>query len=286
MRVKIGGLTLGHVADGVAISEFDRVGAVIAARQQVPFSDVTYAGADWLGSELWTFTLIVKQEGLPAAVAASNALESVWRDPANRAPGVLVALDYDPDHGERGWRRVYGRCGRFAGVTPDVLAAVGAGRILAEFEVLDPRKYSTLLRSQTVGLVAESTGGIIFGLVFPMTTTISGGARSRFVEVGGDAPTPLAVTFHGPLVDPEIEIGGQVVGIEGAVAADLPITVDARTQTVTRGDGVAVPGRVTRRSRLDALEVAPGVHEVVFSGVAPTGTGYVEISWRDATWGL
>lgn len=283
--MRVGGLEFGHREDDYGIHDFDPTPALSTSRIDRPLSDGRWAGRDLRPGELWVFELVVNATGLDAAVAASNRLEAVWTDPAFRQPGALVELSYDPDHVGR-WRTVYGRFGRFTRIKPDIWARNGGGRILAEFEVLDPRKYGTAAHSVSIPLVASSTGGLIAPLVAPLMTTKWSGESARAITVTGDAPTPLAVTFHGPLTDPQVRVGGQVVGIVGEVAGDLPVTVDGRTQVVSRGDGVAVPGRLSRRSRLDALTVAPGTHTVTFTGASSTNTGYVEIRWRDASWGL
>ena len=96
----------------------------------------------------------------------------------------------------------------------------------------------------------------------------------------------IVLTFESATHRATVWVDGVEVGLVGDVAGDLPITVDARTGEVTRADGVPMPGILSRRSRLAALRVSPGTHEISFSGYSPTGTARVDVAWRPATWGL
>ena len=288
MMLHVGDVTVGGPGAKVGIAKFDRSRSRSTQRQSKPMSDGVWAGRDLLTSETWTFEMVIRTDSFSDVLDVSNRLEAVWLDPANRGPGVVASLDYQvgiESPGER--KRVYGRLGRFDPATPDPAAEAGLGFIIAEFEVLDPAHYEAVEHSQTIGLVSESSGGIIFPLILPMMTTRTfSGVNARFIDVAGDAPTPLKVTFHGPLVDPCVTVDGLEVGLRGTVAEDLPIIVDSRANTVLRADGAQVHGRLTHRTRLDHLLVTPGRHEVAVTGESPTGTGRVTVTWQNATWGL
>lgn len=282
MLVQFDGVQFGGASGPLIITGFD------PGRPEIRFDDVQrphshgiFPSREYLGAALWVFEIATNARDHAGGLVASASLEEVWRrylDTEEAQP-----LDY---HLAGRWRTVFGKPRRFASTAGTLRDEQGVTLITCDFTITDPRTYDTLLRSQRIGLVAPSTGGLVEPLIAPLVSTRTESTQSRFVEVGGNAPTPLTVTFHGPLTDPRVVIDGQEVGIAGEVAEDLSITVDGRSQTVVRADGVALPGRLSRRSRLDALLISPGSHEVTFSGVTATGTGHVDLSWRDAAWGL
>src|SRR5699024_968450 len=135
-------------------------------------------------------------------------------------------------------------------------------------------------------LVPESTGGIIFPLVFPMTTTITGGIRAGFVSNEGTAPAPIAVTFYGPVSNPRVYGDGWEIGVTGNLAYDQSVTVDALSLSVTNEAGAFVGGRLTRATRLKDAALAPGQSEVKYTGGDATGTSRAVVSWRHAHWSI
>src|SRR5699024_100335 len=185
-------------------------------------------------------------------------------------------------------RCVYGRPRRWAGDEDATHQGIAFSRLplLATFQLSDPRIFSDTLHTTTLDLVPESTGGIIFPLVFPMTTTITGGVRAGFVTNDGDAPAPVTVTFNGPVTNPKIFTDDWEIGITGKLAYDESVTVDCLAMTVKRQDGANVAGRLTRGTRLRNAALAPGQQEIKFTGADSTGTATAVVSWRNSYWSI
>ena len=183
-------------------------------------------------------------------------------------------------------RRVYGRPRRFH---PLMTPWARPNRILevdTTFRLSDPLHYDDGERSVTLRIVPPSTGGLLAPLVAPLSTARSSAPDARFITVRGDAPAPVRVTFHGPATDPWVRGTGWEVGLNGSIAYDGQVTVDTRTTTVLRADGASVAGMLTRRTRLAEVRLAPGVHELSFGGIDPTGTASATVAWRDAHYSL
>lgn len=155
----------------------------------------------------------------------------------------------------------------------------GSARVIAEFRVLDPFVYDTSSTGATISVVPRSLGGIIAPIVTPVTTTMTSGVEYRMLTVGGDAPAPLRVLFHGPARDPRVTVSGVEVGVIGEIAYDETIVVDGRTKSVHLDDAAQTPAghRISRASRLDLLRVEPGAHEIAFTATDRTGTARVTV---------
>ena len=246
-----------------------------------PNRDGTLAGRTFLGSAIWAFDLSTNQRDLTGALTTAGTLQAAWEDPAVRlAPLVLVPLQYEMDGR---WRRVYGRPDAFTGPKADVLAKQGVGRVTCDFKVHDPLHYDDTESTLTLTIVPASTGGLVAPLIAPLTTVGSGAPRAGFVTNTGDAPTPLKVTFNGPVIDPWVRSpAGLEVGLTGSLAFDEWITVDPLAGTVTRQDGQPANGRLTRRTFLSGTLLQPGVTELTFGGTDLTGTATATLSWRNA----
>lgn len=231
----------------------------------------------------WTFELSTNVFSVDEAIAVVAEMRRLWRSPTWRQPGVVGELRYRVGSEER---VVVGRPRRFTPPNGDVLAQIGVARFMCDFQLTDPRTFSGSIESITLSLVPESTGGIIFPLKFPMTTTVTGGVRAGFVENVGSAPAPLVVEFKGPVKNPRIYTDEWEIGIQGNLAYDEAVTVDTLAMTVVDQDGDFVGGRLTRATRLRKAAVLPGQTEVKFTGGDSTGTARVNVSWRDANYGI
>lgn len=249
--------------------------------QPAPGRDGTIPVQDFLGSATWAFDISTNREDLTGARASGAALEAAWKDPAVRLDStVKVPLSYELDGS---WRRVYGRPGQFAGVGGDLLATLGAGRIVADFRVLDPLHYDEDETATVLTIVPATTGGLQAPLAAPLSTVRSSAPRAGMVNNGGDAATPLKVTFHGPVADPWVRSAdGMEIGLTGSLAYDQTVTVDPLAGTVTRQDGSPAAGLLTRKTRLTGTLLQPGPTELSFGGTDPTGTAKATLSWRNA----
>ncbi|WP_140398443.1 hypothetical protein [Brachybacterium massiliense] len=221
-----------------------------------------------------------------AADRVTSAFTRAWRASLAAPPGVMTPLLVRPGDSAR---VAYGRAGRISPpATDSMLKRQGLVEIVAEFRVLDPFVYDTIPTGATISVVPRSLGGIIAPIVTPVTTTMTSGVEYRMLTVGGDAPAPLRVVFHGPARDPKVTVGGVEVGVVGEVAYDENVIVDGRTRSVHLDDAAQTPAghRLSRGSRLDLLRVEPGTHEVAFTATDRTGTARATVEATPAYYHL
>lgn len=243
-------------------------------------------GRDYDSAPEWTFTFRTRNRDHEVAWDTIDEFRTAWQ--ASQGVGELSVLKY----GLPGRvRKVYGRPRRFALDDDAASQGITIGRIagLATFQLSDPRSFGAdpgNTGEVTLTLVPESTGGLIAPLVSPLTTTRRGGVRAGVVHNTGDAPSPVSVTFYGPVANPKIYGVGWEIGITGNLAYDEQITVDALGMTVRRQDGANVGGRLTRATRLNKAALQPGAQEIWFTGADATGTARAVVSWAAAYWSL
>ena len=281
LEAEYAGVRFGGYSDRV-ITEFDPGEAeLVTVDAQVPMGDGVLVGRDFLGGRTWGFTVTTNVDDVAGAREALSPLARAWRDPSVRlTPGAVVPLSYRV--GDE-WRRVYGRPGRWADMDLGVASMQGAGAVVMDFRVTDPRYFADTAKSVDLTIIPESTGGLIAPLVAPLMTAAKGGQRAGLVTNAGDTETPLVVTFHGPCRDPKIVAeAGWEVGLVGSLAYDQSVTVDGLTKTVTRSDGAQVPGMLTRSTQISRMVMPPGLSDVTFSCIDDTGTAKAVLSWRDA----
>jgi len=241
-------------------------------------------GADLLGGRMWAWDISARGDNLTDVLQANAALEGAWRTPTRLQPGANVPLSYMIDGR---WRRVYGRPRRYSGIVPDHIAIAGIGHIVCDFQVNDPLHYDEDETSVTLTIVPATTGGLEAPLAAPLSTVRSSAPRAGLITVTGDSPTPLKVTFHGPISNPWVRsTAGMEVGITGSLAYDESITVDPLAGTVTRQDGAPANGRLTRKTRLSNTRLQPGATEFTFGGTDATGTATATLSWRNAYYSI
>lgn len=289
MLVSLHGVTVGEpscdlmlVPDGFEPNFGDlRTGDV-----EWPLRHGSRPGADFLAAGSITLTLRTRYgiRTREQANAATAAFMRAWRRDLSAAPGAMTPLRIMSGAAER---VVYGRAGRVSPPIPDsVLARQGLVEIIAEFRVLDPLVYDAESSALSISVVPRSLGGIVAPVVSPVTTTMTSGVEYRVLDVPGDAPAPLRVTFHGPATDPKVLVGGVEVGIAGSLAYDEDIVVDGRARTVTLATGAQAAHRLSRASRLDRLSVDPGEHEIGFTATDRTGTARVTVEATPAYYTL
>lgn len=246
-----------------------------------PHSDQRYFGQDQQSGPTWELEL--RTGGNVSAREALSSLGDVtraWRG-APRGPGEESVLRYRA--GGR-VRRVYGRPRAF---TPDLnlLYSLGYVRAGARFVTADTLHYDDSSSSVTVSLIPGNAGGLRSPLISPLTT-VAGGKRQGIVQVSGDAPAPLEVTFRGPITNPGVSSRGWSIGLTGTLAYDQSVTVDTRLGTVKRNDGADLGGWLTRSTFLPEARLLPGAQEVIFTGTDSTGTATATVTWRNANYGF
>jgi hypothetical protein len=93
------------------------------------------------------------------------------------------------------------------------------------------------------------------------------------------------VLFNGPVTNPYITIDGRKTALTMNLVAGQQAVIDTApwARTVLRYPGPSnISGNLTRDTRMSAMALMPGPHELVFGGVDPSGTSKVTIQWRNA----
>lgn len=283
MIFRLGGVEFGGQFGNIIVEDFDP-GAASLRRNDVerPLRDGSIPGRTLLGDRTWAFNMATNRKNLTEALETAAALEAEWVSEEVRLnPTVKVPLSYNLDNR---WRRVYGRPDRFAGPRGDVRAKRGVGIIIADFTVMDPLYYDDEETSVRLTIVPPSIGGLTAPLTAPLTGTGSGVPRAGFVNNTGNAPTPLKVTFNGPVTNPWVRSAdGWEISLTSTLAYDVSVTVDPLEGTVLRNDGAPVAGMLSRATRLSRSRLPAGQSELTFGGIDPTGTATADLAWRNAS---
>lgn len=278
------GFSFGGRAGAVLVEGWDRgEGGVRVQDVEAPGRAAILVGRDLPAPPSWTFELATNVSNVDEADALVSQMGRLWRSERWQRPGVVGELRYRVGSSER---LVVGRPRRFTPPNGDVRAQLGAARFMCDFQLTDPRSFSDTVSQVSLTLVPESSGGLIAPLIAPLTGVARGGVRAGVVNVGGTAPAPVRVAFHGPVSNPVVFTDEWEIGLTGNLAWDVEITVDALTGEVFNQDGASVGGRLTRRTRLRKAALSPGPQEIRFTGADATGTATATVSWRDAAWGI
>lgn len=272
----------------VIVTSFDRGGSDVRAQDQpAGRGDWMNFGTDRKTPGVWAWTLETVLRDGPSALAALEDLEAVWDAPDTRgAPGEVLPLRYR-HFGVT--RVVFGRPRRFtAPLTTQV--AQGRIKIAADFQLAEAWSYDDVEQSVQLSVGAAVTSGqaVTFPTRFPRLWGGSAGRPgTRNITVGGRRPTWLSAVFTGPITDPYLIVGDQVLQLRGILPAGVAnrITVSSLpwAQGVYRSsDGAPAPVYLDAASRLAQLRVAPGEHLLTFGGIDNTGSATCAVSWRDA----
>jgi len=247
-----------------------------------PTGDGVRMGKDFKGAATWSFSLFTNQENETEAWAALSQLAAAWDNEEIRTTsGAVVPLRYRVA-GQT--RVVYGRPRRWT-ASPTNDSMQGKIEIECDFLVADPTVYSDTMRTLIVPVAVplELDAGLEVPFIPPFTTSAGASVRESSVRIGGEMPTPITLTFYGPIDNATVRIGGWTAALQDPVSIDDPVTIDARpwirAATTESGGGVRVSPRVTRISK---MWLPPGIHEVIFTGEDITSTASVLVSWREA----
>lgn len=246
-----------------------------------PLRDTLMLGRDQKSPPLWVFDFLVGHGEHAETLENWSRLARIWEE-APRGPEDESVLRYAVAGRVR---RMYGRARNF---DPDPSRLFSLGRVpgAAEFQQADRLYYADDLEQVTLRLVRSSEGGgFVFPLVFPAISR-PGGRRSDSVHVTGDAPTPMTITFNGPLANPAVAGEGWKAGLNTTLAYDQSVTIDSRRGTVLRNDGASLGGALTRDSYLPEVQLRPGTQNITFTGTDQTGTASCNIGWRSAYYGF
>lgn len=242
-------------------------------------------GEDYLGGKTYTFEVGVLTDRTPdphfAVTDALDVFEGVWTDERFRER----SWSYGILRSNIGGRvtRCYGRPRRYA-ATPGRLTHKGYVPVVADFVVADGRYYEEPEQQVTASLLAAPEGGMTAPIVFPWTTTAES-MNGASLTVGGRRTTPPVIEFHGPVLNPSVQIGALKVGLNMTIEAGQMVTVDPRSwrRTVWRNDGANMAGKLTYDTPpLRKVLLTPGTHEAIYTGTDMTGTSYCRVKWMNA----
>src|SRR5699024_2471789 len=140
---------------------------------------------------------------------------AAWRQGLTLGAGVDVPLKVQTVSKAR---VVYGRSRKLDPPAPGSSSMEqGIAELSAMVAINEPLVYDTESAKVSLSVIPKSLGGIIAPLVTPISKTMTSGVEYRQIEVGGDAPAPIKVTFHGPATDPKMSVGGATIGIKGNI---------------------------------------------------------------------
>ncbi|MFC7860690.1 hypothetical protein ACFQ9D_11970 [Arthrobacter koreensis] len=258
---------------GIAVES----GGIRSADAFNPVGENRLFGRDYAGPPVFRIRMRVSARTGEAAAAARAGLEVAWDAASVRAtPGTESVLRLF-----RAGRvlRVYGRARGLISVEDRTHYM---GRVLLEgtFHLSEGLYFSDDVQSLSVGLIAVNAGGLRAPLRAPLTAS-PGSSRQGLVTVGGDSPAPVEVVFAGPVTNPVASSTDWQIGLNATLAYDQTVTVNARTGTALRNDGVSLAGALTRRTYLPEARMRPGAREIVFAGTDPTGLSSCTVRWRN-----
>jgi len=272
----------------IKVSNFDPGSASVRSGDaENEVGDGIRLGRDYLTPPTWAFDIFTDVNDWAEALELDDRLAAVWQDEETRTTiGRAVPLRYWM---AGRWRRVYGRPRQYAGADGGLLTKLGRGEMTADFSLVDRLHYADDEQSISVGSVPETTGGIVFPVVFPLVTMPrTSTERPGQFTVGGTAPTWPRVMIHGPITNAVIHVGDWSMRTTGTVREGDTLTIDAApwAQSITRSDGASVAGMLHPSTSLSSLRLKPGHHELVLAGQDSTGLARATIAWRDAYYRL
>lgn len=223
------------------------------------------------------------------ASAPTQALRDLARSLLQQAVPVsdLAQLRYDEPTPKYAWVRRSGKLTEAYPTLADVTFTVG---LVAP----DPRKYGTVPRSLTIGLVPPPAGG---GLVVPFTIPFTLHAASppgtAVVTNGGNFSTPPVAVITGPVNGPTLTnlTSGQTVSWSSlTLASGQVMAVDFLNRqafvtptTISTNPGFPSAGGTYWPADTNSAwwEIAPGNNQVQYGGTAGTGST-ATVYWNDA----
>lgn len=246
-----------------------------------PRQDGVHFGQDYRGGRTWTFTLGVKGTSAAHAAGLLAAVEKAWRgDSVRLLPGESAALTTRLNGVEY---TMFGRPRRF---TPNraELHAWKASAVVT-FDCIDDVLYGPEQTLRIDPIPPTSEGGVALPVAVPVALS-SSSVGAVAVVVGGTLPAWFKAEIHGPISNPRVTATNQWwLEWLGVVTNGRTITLDARpwARTVLRDDGASFAGDLSRLgAMLSQAKVDPGSYQFLLSGVDPSGTSYVMLSWRNS----
>lgn len=159
-------------------------------------------------------------------------------------------------------------------------------RLSIQFECADPRRYSLSEENYFIELPPDVEDGLDYPLVYPLDYGVEVISNSATIFNDGSAPTPLTLTFTGPVTNPTLvnQSTGDRLGFDIVLTADETLTVNTRTGTVLlNGTADRLYTRTVDSSPILSFDLDAGENELqIIADEWDTGAG-VEIVYRNAT---
>lgn len=158
--------------------------------------------------------------------------------------------------------------------------------VTIQFECSDPRKYSLGENTRFLSMPSDTEDGLDYPLVYPLDYGVDALTNTGNMFNDGSAPTPVLLTFHGPVTNPVLvnTTTNQTLGFDIVLAGSDTLVVDTRRGTVLlNGTTDRIYTRKLTSSPILSFDLNPGDNEmVIFADDWDTGSG-VEIIYRDAS---
>ncbi len=253
-----------------------------------PRGDNRWFGRDRRRPGTWAWSLGVNRQDEVGAYETLAQIQEAWDNEDIRlTPGAVSTLRYRVAGRTR---QIYGRARRCEPAPPDIRRFSGYMAVEVDFERVDPLHYDDVESTAVLSIVAaESSGLTEASLKDPLTSLVSPSVqRAGQIFVGGTAATWAVVRIKGATGASNLRVivdEKWSVGIVGPIASDEVITVDGRpwVRSATSSLGGSASGRLVPTTRLDAMRLTPGPHEIRIEGLDPTGTATATVAWRGAS---
>lgn len=262
----------------VSVRSHEENDAAISSEDvQRPRRDGMRFGQDYRGGVTHTFTLLMRGRDRAEAEQLLGLAARAWRGDGVRDDADQYAA-LTTRRGGLEWT-VFGRPRKFQ---PN-RERIDAGEISATctFDTRDDLTYGPQ-QSTRIDLRAVTAGGFRFPIVFPVvmgpTTT-----RQGLLNVGGTVPAAVSLELHGPITNPVVRLGDVWrFKLETSLGVGRVVTADPEVGSVIDQTGASFGGALARGTRLDDLQLAPGLQQqLVLSGQDTSGSAYLVARWRD-----
>ncbi|MCD1287347.1 MULTISPECIES: hypothetical protein [unclassified Brevibacterium] len=250
--------------------------------QPNPVGDDILLGRDFMDPQPIKFGLFFKGQTAQEVAQGAAEFANAWAAARDRKPGEVSVLEIGA-HGKT--YRAYGRARDLDIDDTEIFA-----RLHADGTAVFDRKNGLFYGDPDTGGGGEITlsitppqaRGLVFPVVFPWGT-FQGGQRQGIVNNPGlRSTTDVTITIRGTVNRPVVSGDGWEIELDTNLAYDRSVVIDAMNKTVTRDDDVSLAGKLTRKSRLDQIQVPAGASEFKFRGTSVDGSATATIRWGSA----
>lgn len=255
-------------------------GSIDSPDTSYPNEDGTKFGVDFHSGMTINFDIALWKRGQSGYDDVSRFL-SKWRDPKFRVKANQVT----PLRICRGGRirRIYGRPRR----CKPTYGAIERGwaPITADFQCSDSSFYDDEITNHDIGLVNPPNAGLTLPTTAPVRIQQYAGAYTNII-VEGDKPTWPVFVIKGPVTDPGFALDNLwSCRVLVSLAHDDTLVIDTHpwSRLTTINNNINASGKYTSNSPImREMAFAPGLHDLVYTGIDPTLSSQLSISWRSA----